>query len=54
MVMGFRPLIGPSGTGHSRSSGWKGEVFFRPALLKVGTLVPLEEEVDPDRDLGGR
>ncbi|MFO1458669.1 MAG: hypothetical protein U1G08_04610 [Verrucomicrobiota bacterium] len=45
MVDGIPPTHWPSGTGHSRSSGWKGEVFFRPALLKVGTLVPLEEEV---------
>ena len=43
-VDGVPPTCWPSGTGHSRSSSWKGELSFRPALLKVGTAVPLGVE----------
>jgi hypothetical protein len=38
------PSSWPSGTGHSRSTSWKGEIYGRPAILKVGTEVPLIPE----------
>lgn len=38
------PTSLPSGRGHGRSSSWKGEPFYRPALLHVGFQVkPLAE-----------
>ena len=38
------PSHWPSGTGHSRSTSWKGEIYGRPAIVKVGTEVPLIPE----------